>query len=103
MRVTKYVAVALVLVTGWSFGRQPTEKAKPEGKPEGGSQHSLDDLLAKALRHSPDVQVAEAKVREAEAELRRTRLTLLQKVIEAHAAVESQKSKLAQAEATFAR
>jgi hypothetical protein len=41
---------------------------------------TLDELLAKALKDNPDLRVAEAKVREAEAELNRTRLQVLQKV-----------------------
>jgi hypothetical protein len=41
---------------------------------------TLDELLAKALKDNPDLRVAEAKVREAEAELNRTRVHLLQKV-----------------------
>src|SRR5688572_25663246 len=101
MRATKYVLLGVVLVTGWSFGQPPAEKPKAE-KAEGSSSR-LEELLATALRHSPDVQVAEAKVREAEAELRRTRLTLLQKVIEAHLAVEAQKTDAAAAEAKFRR
>jgi hypothetical protein len=45
---------------------------------------TLDELLAKALKDNPDVRVAEAKVREAEAELNRTRLQMLQKVAKLH-------------------
>src|SRR2546425_220306 len=39
---------------------------------------TLDELLAKALKDNPDLRVAESKVREAEAELNRTRLQALQ-------------------------
>jgi hypothetical protein len=41
----------------------------------------LEELLAQALRHNPDIRVAEAKVHEAEAQLARTRLEVAQKVV----------------------
>src|SRR5262245_32778108 len=41
---------------------------------------TADELLTKALKDNPDIRVAESKVREAEAELNRTRLQVLQKV-----------------------
>lgn len=98
--LTSWVVVTVVVITGWSFGQQPTDKP-PADKGEG--KRSLEELLAAALRHSPDVQVAEAKVREAEAELRRTRLTLLQKIIEAHGAVDVNRAAATHAEAMFRR
>jgi hypothetical protein len=63
----------------------------------------LDDQLAAALRHSPDVQVADAKVRAAQAEMRRVRLTLIQKVIEANAAVDASRTAVMHAEDSFRR
>src|SRR5215475_10245330 len=82
--LTKSALLALVLVTGWSFGRQPAaDKAKSENP--GGATPTLEDLLNTALRNNPDVQVAEAKVREAEAELRRTRLNLAARLSAEHA------------------
>ena len=45
---------------------------------------TLDELLAKAVKDNPDIRVAEAKVRETEAELNRTRLQVLQKVAKLH-------------------
>jgi hypothetical protein len=98
--LTSAVVMLAVVVTGWSFGQQPPDKPAAE---KGESKRSLEELLASALRHSPDVQVGEAKVREAEAELRRTRLTLLQRIIEAHGNVDVQRATAAQAEATFRR
>src|SRR4051794_23462509 len=98
--LTSAVVMLAVVVTGWSFGQQPPDKPPAE---KGESKRSLEELLASALRHSPDVQVGEARVREAEAELRRTRLTLLQRIIEAHGNVDVQRATAAQAEATFRR
>jgi hypothetical protein len=101
MRASTSGVLLVVVVTGWSFGQQPPDKP-PAEKGDAGKR-PLEEMLASALRHSPDVQVAEAKVREAEAELRRTRLTLLQKIIEAHGTVEVQRAAATQAEATFRR
>ena len=87
--LTKFVLLTLVLVTGWSFGQQPaTDKAKTE-KPGKASDRSLDELLKTGIDTHPDVQVAEAKVREAEAELRRTRANLAQQLIVRHSEVEA--------------
>jgi hypothetical protein len=48
-------------------------------------------MLTAALDQNPDIRVAEAKVREAEAELNKVRVHTLQKVITLRAALESQK------------
>jgi hypothetical protein len=99
--LTSGVVVLVFAVTGWSFAQPGPDKAAAEKNEPG--KKSLEDLLATALRHSPDVQVAQAKVREAEAELRRTRLTLLQKVIEANSAVEATRVTANHSEAMFRR
>src|SRR5205807_6429888 len=51
----------------------------------------LESLIAQALRNNPDVLAAEAKVREAEAELRRTKLVLALKLAEQRVAVDNQR------------
>jgi hypothetical protein len=100
MRISiKCVVLSLVMVTGWSFGQQSAEK--PATDKAASNPKPLEDLIAAALRHSPDLQVADAKVREAQAELRRTRLATLQKVIDANAAVEAARAALVPAEASF--
>jgi hypothetical protein len=48
----------------------------------------LEELLTKAISQSPDVQLAEAKVREAEATLRQARVQVAQKLVEAHTALD---------------
>jgi hypothetical protein len=62
-------------------GGQEKPKPAPQAaeKPKGGTP-SLEQLLQTALKHNPDIRVAEAKVREAEAELNRTRLQVSQRV-----------------------
>src|SRR5947209_1017266 len=52
----------------------------------------LADMLAKALRDNPDIRVAEAKLREADAELNRIRLQVTQKVVTLRHNWEAQKS-----------
>ena len=47
----------------------------------GESPLSLDEMLTIALQHTPDVRAARAKLLAAEAELDRTRLTVLQQII----------------------
>jgi hypothetical protein len=73
-----------------------TEKAKtPKTNPAAKQQPavpSLDELLDQALKNNPDVRVAEAKVREAEAELNRIRLQVSQKVISLHHDIATQKA-----------
>jgi hypothetical protein len=66
---------------------QPASPAKEE-KPK---PAELERMLAEALVHNPDIRVAEAKLREAEAELNRVRFQVLQKVSTLHHTLESQK------------
>ncbi len=80
---------------------QTEQPAKPTYPPAGSSgaqkaspavSATLEEMLAKALKDNPDIRVAEAKVREAEAELNRIRLQVVQKVVTLHHALEAQKS-----------
>src|SRR5262249_44842404 len=52
---------------------------------------------------NPDIRVAETKVREAEAELNRTRLLVTQKVVSLYHAIESQKALIQIAETDLAQ
>src|SRR5579883_1482356 len=91
-------ALLIPLIGGNSvIGQQPTPKdakpvpkdkpappanAKPApAKPEKSAVPSLQELLTQALRENPDIRVAEAKLREAEADLNRTRLQVTRKVV----------------------
>jgi hypothetical protein len=56
------------------------------------AEPSLEEMLNKALKDNPDIRVAESKVREAEAELNRTRLQVTQKVLAFHHTHEAQKA-----------
>jgi hypothetical protein len=88
--VVNLLAIALVVTGGrGAHGQQPTtsEKNAPESKPTS-TKSKLEDLLAQALKDNPDIRVATAKLSEAEAELNRVRLQVLQKVITLQRALE---------------
>jgi hypothetical protein len=72
--------------------KKPAEDKKPS---------QLEELLAQALRDNPDVRVAEAKVRGAEAELNRTRLQVIQKVVAHQHTVETLTAAVRMAEANY--
>ena len=74
--------------TGDTAGPKPpskkTAKPKPVDQEAGRQAIDFDDvqsLISMAVRSNPDIRVAEAKVREAEAELERIRLKVAQDVI----------------------
>jgi hypothetical protein len=64
---------------------------------------TLEDLLGQALKNNPDIRVAEAKVREAEAELNRMRLQVTQKMAIKHSEIEAGRAVVAEASAKFER
>src|SRR5207253_323758 len=49
---------------------------------------TLDEMLAIAMKENADIRVAEAKVREAEEEMRRARVTVSQKIVAAYHAIQ---------------
>jgi hypothetical protein len=79
-----------LLLAGAAPGQQsaPGQSSTPpaEAPP---AKSRLEEMLALALRSNPDVRVAAAKVSEAEAELNRARLQVVQKVVQAYQAVEA--------------
>jgi len=98
----KWLAIPAVLMATVVFAQKPTEpKAAPPADKK--KRPTLEELLAAALQHSPEVQVAEAKLKEAEAQLRQTRLQLAQKLIEINTSIEAQSKNLNLAEEDFDR
>jgi hypothetical protein len=107
--------LCLLLLAGLVLGQAPADKssgqppANPAGKdsPREGKPPSpaegLAELLEKVLKANPDIRVAEAKLREAEAELSRTRLLVTQKVVAAQRAVEEAKAQVKAAEEEYER
>src|SRR5439155_11675590 len=80
--------------------KKPSEPPKPPAAPE---KLTLEELLNRALKDNPDVRVGEAKLREAEAELSRTRLQVAQKVIAAQAALDAARKTVEAAEDKYKR
>jgi hypothetical protein len=78
----------------------PKTSAKQPSKPAPGS---LEDTLEKALRNSADIKAAEAKVREAEAELNKVRHQVLTKATALHSDLTLAKRMLSVAEQSLAR
>ena len=67
------------------------------------SDMSLDELLNAALKDNADISVAQAKVRETEAELHRTRLQVMQKVSRLVHDIKSSREAVKDAEANLRR
>jgi len=89
--MVRLASFGILLVGVVAFAQQPAGQPKDtKEKPadQAPQQSSLEDLLSEALRNNPDIRVAEAKVREAEAELQRTRIATAQKVASLHASIE---------------
>jgi hypothetical protein len=82
-------------------GQSSQQGAPPQAKEP--DKLSLEEMLNQALKDNPDIRVAEAKVHEAEAELNRTRITVLQKIVSNRAAWKLAKAKVAAAEQQLVR
>jgi hypothetical protein len=79
--------LGLVVSAGMIWGQTaPSSPAEKPSKRDGGapsksvSAPTLAELLAQALKENPDIRLAETKVREAEAELNRCRIQVMQKL-----------------------
>src|SRR5215831_60485 len=88
--IVRAVAITFLLGGVAVIAQQTTtpQKPVPDKKAEA-PPDALDDLITQALRNNPDIRVADAKVREAEAELQRIRVATAQKVAALHQAIES--------------
>lgn len=73
---------------GGSPSGMPGNPTKQKTPPE---KSKLEEMLAEALKNNPDIRVAAAKLAEADAELNRTRLQVMQKVVTVYHAIETQK------------
>jgi hypothetical protein len=91
-----------LLFAGSSFGQAPPQADKPRpGNPppkisapkeKPVAEMGLDEMLARALKDNPDIVIADAKLREAAAELNRTRLQVTQRVVTLQHALEAQRA-----------
>jgi hypothetical protein len=103
MIIKGWLAFSLILpAAGLALGQQPTG-GPPSKEAADKEKLKLEELLAKALKDNPDVRVAEAKVREAEAELNRARLLVAQKVTAFAAAHDAARKMVEEAEARLKR
>jgi hypothetical protein len=89
---------ALLLGAALAYGQEAAPAAgtppaagadKPKDAP---AKSKLEEMLQQALQNNPDLRLAAAKVAEAEAELNRARLLVVQKVGAAYQAIEAQKA-----------
>jgi hypothetical protein len=107
MRTVAVNTAALALLVSGSalvFGQPGAEPAKAPGQEKAPPAKSkLEEMLAQALKNNPDIRVAAAKLGEAEAELNRVRLQVMQKVVTLYHTTEMARSDVATAERTLAR
>ena len=105
-------AAALLAAANLALAQQPpaTESKSPQPPPakqkepaQKEHEPSLEEMLIQALKDNPDIRVAEAKRQEADAELNRIKLQVMQKVIALHADLERARAKVAYAESQFTR
>src|SRR5262249_30139017 len=102
MTIRRILPLAAVLAAAGIVVAQPAaKKAAPPKEPPKPASGSLEDTLEKALRNSADIKAAEAKVRDAEAELNRVRHQVLTKATALHADLNLAKRMLADAEQTL--
>jgi hypothetical protein len=96
------------VITAFAIAQPPVQPGKKAEPGTSGSKSPLDDLLTQALRNSTDIQLAAAKVHEAEAQLRTAEATLrrahtevAQKVVETQQALDAQKQILDNVRTTY--
>jgi hypothetical protein len=91
MRNVVVSTAAVLLAGGLAWGEPAPGDAKEKPKEPAGKS-KLEEMLEKALRDNPDVRLAAAKVEEAEAELNRARLQVVQKVAALYQGLEAQRA-----------
>lgn len=92
-------------------GKQQAKKARIEEEEEASrgkqkpsqAKSKLEEMLTEALKNNPDIRVAAAKLAEADAELNRTRLQVMQKVVTVYYAIETQKKTVEHQESRYKR
>jgi hypothetical protein len=100
----------LLVLLGWivwvrgADGQPPAGEEKKSGKSAPWAKKSaLESALEEAAKHNPDLRVALAKLAEAEAEVARTRLRVIQKVVSTYQTVEKARKDLNEAEETLSK
>ncbi len=110
MRTTAVNATAVALLLAGAAlapgqqGPPPTRpKTEPPAQEKAPAKSKLEEMLAHALKDNPDIRVAAAKLGEAEAELNRVRLHVMQKVVTLYHTTEMARTDVATAERALAR
>src|SRR5271166_4465956 len=98
-RLAGLAALLALLLGGPALAQEGGAPPNPKKPAEEKKPSALEELIAQALRDNPDVRVAEAKVREAEAELNRARLQAIQKVVAHQHTIETLTTAVTSAEA----
>jgi len=105
--LTKSCLAALVislLIVYPTFGQDKSDASgSQQPKDKQGAPSNLEDMLAKALKQNPDILVAEAKVRTAEAELNQVRQQVLAKIVMLNAEIDAANAILREAALRYAR
>jgi multidrug resistance efflux pump len=97
MRGLIFSVASLVCVLSAQLSSGGEKLAKPDASP------SLQGLLDKAKRNNLEIRLAEAKVKEAEILLTKTRLLVQNKVAAVHAEIQAAQAVLKEAQATLIR
>ena len=97
------VLAGLVVSRAVPAQADPQSPAQPNQDSKQPGPSSLEEMLAKALRQNPDILVAEAKARLAEAELYRAQQTVLGKIVILSKELTAAKLILVEAETRLAR
>jgi hypothetical protein len=108
-RIETAALAALLICAGSVFGKtNPAKDENPANPPADKpaktfEQMSLEELLTLALKNNPDLRVADAKLREAEAELNRVRLQIVQKLVTLRNSIEAATSTVKEAQTRLQR
>jgi hypothetical protein len=100
------VAAAWLFACGLAWGQSaPDQPAaggdKRDDKSQPAAKSKLEEMLEEALKNNPDVRLAAAKAAEADAELNRARLQVVQKVASLYQALDAQKALVEAAKANL--
>ena len=88
---------------GPTRGQRPTGSTggKDKGRDDTGRQEppepalaSIEEMVGQALKSNPDIRLAENKLRDDEADLARTRLRVMQRIIALHHALQAQRAEV---------
>src|SRR4051812_17698932 len=101
-----FACVAALLGCQIGLGQTPAVLDKAEkylAEKRAKEMPKLEDALTQALKNNPEILLKDARVREAEAELSKTRLEVLQKVVIVYQQIRVAEAAVEEAQSRFAR